>query len=330
MKKIILVGKGGSGKDYLKNHLGSIGLRLSVSSTTRPPRIGEVAGVDYNFEEILNSEYYIELQEFNGWFYGTSVEDWNNCNVFIMTPSGITSLPAEERKKAFVVYLDIQEDIREYRMSKRTGNADSVQRRLNVDRKDFKNFYNYDYIISSPYFNLEEQSKKIINAASKKSIWLDIDGVVADFNAHFLNYLNFEDKTPAKRWEDERFKNNWHLIAEDEIFWTTMPFIEENKKLINTENIRGFCTARSCPSQVTKEWFKMNGLQDIPVITVGLNGRKSDYLNQVGCELFVDDAVHNFEDLNNNGIDCYLMTRSHNLYYKTDKRINNLEILKTI
>ena len=329
MKKIILVGKGGSGKDYLRNTLKNFNLKISVSSTTRPPRVNEVDGWSYNFVTDINEEDYIELQSFNGWQYGTTKENWNMCDVFIMTPSGINSLPAEERKKSFVVYLDIEEDIREYRMSKRGNNADSIERRLEADKRDFKNYYNFDFVIREPYFCAETISGEIIKAAGTKSIWLDIDGVVADFNTHFLEYLNFEDKAPAREWEDPRFKNNWKLIADDEKFWTTIPFIKETRSLIKRDRIRGFCTARSCPSQVTREWFRMNGIEDMPIITVGLNGKKSDYLNQVGCEIFVDDAVHNFEDLNNNGIDCYLLTRSHNIYYETTKRINKLkEIVK--
>ncbi len=48
-KKIILVGKAASGKDYFKNYLLSKGFKTSVSHTTRPMRDEEVNGETYHF-----------------------------------------------------------------------------------------------------------------------------------------------------------------------------------------------------------------------------------------------------------------------------------------
>ena len=48
-KKIILVGKGASGKDYFKDFLLSKGFKTSVSHTSRPRREGEIDGKTYHF-----------------------------------------------------------------------------------------------------------------------------------------------------------------------------------------------------------------------------------------------------------------------------------------
>ena len=48
-KKIILVGKAASGKDYFKDYLTSKGLKPNISQTTRPMREGETEGKTYYY-----------------------------------------------------------------------------------------------------------------------------------------------------------------------------------------------------------------------------------------------------------------------------------------
>ncbi|MCA9750027.1 MAG: hypothetical protein KC414_13035, partial [Romboutsia sp.] len=143
-------------------------------------------------------------------------------------------------------------------------------------------------------------------------IGLDIDGVLADFGTHFLDYLNIEDKSPAKEWDDDRFVSNFHRIMDDENFWLTIPRLIEPYSLKFKPVI--YVTARSIPSEITKKWLLNNGFPDVPLISVGYNENKIDSLKDT-IDVFIDDAVHNFEELNNAGIECLLMTRSHNLDY---------------
>ena len=48
-KRLIIVGKGGSGKDHMRKMLQDEGFRYCISHTTRPPRKDETNGVDYFF-----------------------------------------------------------------------------------------------------------------------------------------------------------------------------------------------------------------------------------------------------------------------------------------
>ena len=81
-KRIILVGKAASGKDHLRKTLESRNFKYAISYTTRPPREGEVDGRDYFFinrakaYEMIQSGEFFEYVMFNGWLYGTSVEQW--------------------------------------------------------------------------------------------------------------------------------------------------------------------------------------------------------------------------------------------------------------
>lgn len=158
MKRLIIVGKGGSGKDHLRKKLEEVGFKYCVSHTTRPPREGEENGKDYHFiskEEA--TKYYIETNMFyeyvvfNDWVYGTSIEEFHSSNLFIMTPSGLSSMKPEDRIESFVVYLDIDESVRRERLSQR-NDADKLERRLNADYLDFKNFTDFDERIEDPYF----------------------------------------------------------------------------------------------------------------------------------------------------------------------------------
>jgi len=157
-KRIILVGRAASGKDYIRKKFEAKGFRYAVSYTTRPPREGEVDGVDYIFispEEaqamIKNDDFY-EYVEFNGWLYGTSRDQFDYDDVFIMTPSGLAHVDEDSRKKSFVIFIDIDEAIRRERMASRNMPGDSVDRRIEADRKDFENFTNYDIRITNPDF----------------------------------------------------------------------------------------------------------------------------------------------------------------------------------
>jgi GTPase SAR1 family protein len=49
--KIIIVGPGGSGKDFLRKKFTDKGFTYGVSFTSRPPREGEEEGIDYFFRD---------------------------------------------------------------------------------------------------------------------------------------------------------------------------------------------------------------------------------------------------------------------------------------
>jgi guanylate kinase len=77
---LMIVAPSGAGKSSLVNALlqDDAGLKLSLSSTTRAPRPGEVDGKDYRFitkDDFLrekNDGHFLEWAEVHGHFYGTS------------------------------------------------------------------------------------------------------------------------------------------------------------------------------------------------------------------------------------------------------------------
>jgi guanylate kinase len=159
MNKTILIGKSAAGKDHMRKVLESRGFIYGTSYTTRPARPGEIEGKDYFFmtkEEFLtraDANFWYEYVEFNGWFYGTSNEQFKKtCNLFIMTPEGVSEIKPEDRGDCTVIYLDIPLSIRESRLYKRGDINDKIQRRIAADEHDFAKFHDYDIVINNSNF----------------------------------------------------------------------------------------------------------------------------------------------------------------------------------
>ena len=119
MKRIIIVGKAASGKDYLKSKFIEKGFINAISYTTRPIRENELNGKDYlfiaeeEFKSKINNNFFYEYNQFNNWYYGIPRHLFlNEGAVFIMNPSGIYKLNKSDRESSFIIYLDIDKNIR--------------------------------------------------------------------------------------------------------------------------------------------------------------------------------------------------------------------------
>ena len=153
--KIIIVGPGGSGKDFLRKKMVDKGFEYGVSFTSRPPREGEEEGIDYYYRDEdffeSNSDIFLELQEFNGWRYGISKGEFSVKNLFILSPAGLRSLPKSFRDESFVIYLNPIAEIRRKRLKER-NDADDVERRFLADERDVSGFFDYDIMITNEDF----------------------------------------------------------------------------------------------------------------------------------------------------------------------------------
>jgi guanylate kinase len=164
-EKIIILGQTGSGKDFLRKELVKLGLKYSPKFTTRPKRESETNGVEYDF---IDYNLYIDLHK-NGkiktsqsfiindvnWYYGITNENWNNNQIFIMTPFELEQIDEEELKGCFVVYLNIDLETRRERVTSRDDKNDSIERRLKADLNDFDGFKKYDLCITDPEFEAD-------------------------------------------------------------------------------------------------------------------------------------------------------------------------------
>jgi guanylate kinase len=156
-KRVVLVGRAASGKDHMRKTLENKGFKYAVSYTTRPKRDAEVHGVDYyflsseEFEAMIERKAFYEHVSFNGWHYGTTNEQFYSDDVFIMTPHGISHIDPNDRKNTFIMYLDMKLGVRQRRLTQRSD-ADTVERRLAADDRDFADFKDFDIKITNHDF----------------------------------------------------------------------------------------------------------------------------------------------------------------------------------
>lgn len=156
---IAICGKAGAGKDTLlrkvtRSARTAVFLHEIVSCTTRPPREGEVDGVNYHFmtneefaQKILKGEM-LEATIFNDWCYGTALQslDVNKVNIGVFNPEGIETLLEDPRINLRVYYVDVPGKERLIRQLNREESPDinEIIRRYKADEEDFMDL-DFDY-----------------------------------------------------------------------------------------------------------------------------------------------------------------------------------------
>lgn len=152
-KPTILVGKSGSGKDYLLKYMIQKGFTPLVSHTTRPKRANEIDCIDYYFvgvTEFLANNDFIETRsydtELNGekhtWYYGLSnrelVRNQDKNIVTIFDIPGAIEFIKNTGMDCNIIYLDVSDEIRKDRAILRGSFCDiEWDRRLLDDAKKF-------------------------------------------------------------------------------------------------------------------------------------------------------------------------------------------------
>lgn len=169
-EKIIIIGPGGSGKDYFGNFLKELGLTQANVHTTRPRRNCCDEGYIYITEEPLTYQYVCRFDvKGRDWSYFYSKYEVLNKNFMIIPPSKFKEICyflTINDIKFTSIYFNIPESIRKLRLCKR--NDGDYERRIETDQNDFKNFLIYnkiDIVVTDPHFDAE---KILIDINNKK------------------------------------------------------------------------------------------------------------------------------------------------------------------
>ena len=154
-------------------------------------------------------------------------------------------------------------------------------------------------------------------------VGLDIDEVLADFVGGLMERFPSMDSR-AVYWNDYKLQEKFKEVVDDESFWMGLDAKVDSLPF----EPHCYITSRPCSTEITEKWLASKGYPKAPVYTVGLGKSKIDVAKESGIDVFVDDAYHNFVELNKEGILCYLFTAPHNERYDVGhKRVNNLEDL---
>lgn len=171
LEKCVILGPSCSGKDFLVRELTKSEFKPLVKLTTRPQRKGEVEGINYYFTtedkineldragELLTRETFKVWPKNRPeeiWTYAITLNEFLSSQVMILTPSELKKIRNSDIKQdLFVVYLDIDENVRRERLSLRNDDNDSISRRIQSDYLDFEKFSDYDLKISDPDFEAD-------------------------------------------------------------------------------------------------------------------------------------------------------------------------------
>lgn len=179
---IAIAGKSGAGKDtILREVIAAAPDRLHeiVSCTTRPPREGEVDGVNYHFIDTgefadkVCCNQMLEYASFNNWMYGTPISSLveDKVNIGVFNPAGLRSLARSPQVNLAVIYIVANDKLRLLRQLNREENPNvkEIIRRFSADEEDFKDFERNDFMIievSNEYdFELSFAVDTIMNTA---------------------------------------------------------------------------------------------------------------------------------------------------------------------
>lgn len=161
-KVFCIMGKSGSGKDTIFKEIikdNYLNLKKIVGYTTRPKRVEENDGVEYNFidddmiNKFIQKNKVIELRKYdtvNGiWYYGTmddgQINLQTNSYIVISTLESYSSFKKYFGSNNVIpLYIDVDDGIRLQRILNREMSEDSpnykeICRRFIADSEDFSN-----------------------------------------------------------------------------------------------------------------------------------------------------------------------------------------------
>lgn len=144
-------------------------------------------------------------------------------------------------------------------------------------------------------------------------IGLDIDNTIADFS---FGYLRRFGKWPKKDWCITRNVKN--ILIHERDFWLNLPVI----RIPNFEP-RLFCSARVNSKRWTKKYLTNLGFTSPLYQVPGYNLSKVKTLKG-RVDVFIDDSIKNFIDLNIHGIPCLLMDSPENQNWGPIGRVHSL------
>ncbi len=188
---LVLTGKTASGKDtviaeLLKRYPD---FKKVVTTTSRPPRPGEVEGVDYKF--VIESDFrlqadhgdFIEYVEYGGNLYGTEkfqiLENLNTNLIWKIDPSRagqvkefiqklldestISKQQAEQLlSQIVVIYLTVEDEVVLKRLHDRGLDQQAIDKRMEEDKKFWQQYQrNYDFVVENVPGSLEQTVDKI-------------------------------------------------------------------------------------------------------------------------------------------------------------------------
>ncbi len=187
------------------------------------------------------------------------------------------------------------------------------------------------HFLSAYYKTYPQGDDRPHSYLNPNKIGLDIDEVLADFVGGMMK--KFPDmKDRPTYWNDPHIAQHFSKVIDDNDFWLGL------EPKVTDIPFEPYCyiTSRPISTGLTKMWLDKHGFPVAPIYTVGAKTKdgtlkqmsKVEVAKHTGIDIFVDDAYHNFVELNKAGICTYLMDADHNQRYDVGhKRLMDLKDL---
>jgi len=162
---IVLSGPSGVGKGTVRKELfkqPDTNYEYSISITTRPPREGEVDGVDYffktreEFERMIEEEKLLEYAEFVGNYYGTPLDYVNETldagrDVFLeIEVQGAAQIREKVPEALFIFLAPPSLSELERRLIERgTESEEIIKKRIETAKEELEMMKLYDYVVEN-------------------------------------------------------------------------------------------------------------------------------------------------------------------------------------
>ena len=165
---VVLSSPSGAGKTTITKKIQQKlnSFKISVSHTTRKPRLNEIDGVDYNFidtktfEKKIKENFFYEYAKIFDNYYGTSKIAVNNIIknndiIFDIDWQGNQQLSKFDELNLLKIFITIKskKDLKERLITRNQDSKSEVEKRLSSFDIDVKHWCDYDYIVTNE--NLE-------------------------------------------------------------------------------------------------------------------------------------------------------------------------------
>jgi len=182
---VVISGPSGSGKGTIcKRLIEDIeNLKVSVSATTRKPRVGEIDGQNYffideeNFVNKIKNEEFLEYASVYGNYYGTPkkavLKELENGNDIILEIDIQGALKVKENypKGVFIFILPPSlEELKNRIEGRGTDSIEVIRRRLKCAYDELNYAFQYDYVVlNDEVESAVDKIKEIISAEKNKA-----------------------------------------------------------------------------------------------------------------------------------------------------------------
>ena len=178
---IVLSGFSGAGKGTIvKKLIEQYGYQVSISATTRSPRIGEVDGRDYyfkskeEFESMIEQNGFIEWAQYVGNYYGTprlfveeALEQGKNVILEIEVQGALNIKEQYPDSILMFVAPPSANALKERLIGRGTEDMETIQKRLNRAKEEVNDMEQYEYLVIND--KLDECVEEIHQIVLKES-----------------------------------------------------------------------------------------------------------------------------------------------------------------